>query len=91
MRCMIRLLGILAAYNYVMCPWHDFDHCRVRIRGLLIVLEGVKVYRPQFFKELSDGRTVRANTIKFNRSYIRGAFSIVAQRIKSSGNRKKVY
>jgi hypothetical protein len=54
-RCMIRLLGDMRAYNYVIVPIHDFDHVVYKIRPIDFdqqSYEGnLKVYRPQFFKE----------------------------------------
>lgn len=54
-RCMIRLLGDMRAYNYVIVPIHDFDQVVYRIRPIDFdqqCYEGdLKVYRPQFFKE----------------------------------------
>ena len=54
-RCMIRLLGDMRAYNYVIVPTHDFDHVVFKIRAIDFdqqCYEGkFKVYRPQFFKE----------------------------------------
>ena len=54
-RCMIRLLGDMRAYNYVIVPTHDFDHVVYKIRAIDFdqqCYEGnFKVYRPQFFKE----------------------------------------
>ena len=54
-RCMIRLLGDMRAYNYVIVPTHDFDHVEYKIRAIDFdqqCYEGkLKVYRPQFFKE----------------------------------------
>lgn len=54
-RCMIRLLGDMRSYNYVIVPMHDFDHVVYRIRAIDFdqqSYEGkLKVYRPQFFKE----------------------------------------
>ncbi|UNY97563.1 hypothetical protein MQE36_10755 [Zhouia spongiae] len=54
-RCMIRLLGDMRSYNYVIVPTHDFDHVVYRIRAIDFdqqCFEGkFKVYRPQFFKE----------------------------------------
>ena len=52
---MIRLLGDMRAYNYVIIPIHDFDQVVYRIRAIDFdqqCYEGnFKVYRPQFFKE----------------------------------------
>ena len=54
-RCMIRLLGDMRAYNYVIVPIHDFDKVVYKIRAIDFdqqSYEGsLKVYRPQFFKE----------------------------------------
>ncbi|MCF6140880.1 hypothetical protein L1S34_06245 [Flavobacterium sp. K77] len=54
-RCMIRLLGDMRSYNYVIVPIHDFDHVVYKIRAIDFdqqCYEGnFKVYRPQFFKE----------------------------------------
>lgn len=56
-RCMIRLLGDMRAYNYVIVPIHDFDQVVYKIRPIDFdqqCYEGnFKVYRPQFFKENS--------------------------------------
>ena len=54
-RAMIRLLGDMRSYNYVIVPIHDFDHVVYKIRAIDFdqqCYEGkFKVYRPQFFKE----------------------------------------
>jgi hypothetical protein len=54
-RCMIRLLGDMRSYNYVIVPTHDFDHIVYKIRAIDFdqqSFEGnLKIYRPQFFKE----------------------------------------
>ncbi len=54
-RCMIRLLGDMRAYNYVVIPIHDFDQVVYKIRPIDFdqqCYEGnFKIYRPQFFKE----------------------------------------
>lgn len=54
-RCMIRLLGDMRSYNYVIVPTHDFDHVVYKIRAIDFdqqCFEGnFKIYRPQFFKE----------------------------------------
>ncbi|AZQ44593.1 hypothetical protein [Nonlabens ponticola] len=54
-RCLIRLLGDMRAYNYVIIPTHDFDRVSYAIRAIDFdqqCYEGrMKVYRPQFFKE----------------------------------------
>ena len=54
-RCMIRLLGDMRSYNYVIVPTHDFDHIVYKIRAIDFdqqSFEGkLKVYNLQFFKE----------------------------------------
>ena len=54
-RCMIRLLGDMRSYNYVVIPVHDFDSVIHKIRPIDFdqqFYEGnLKVYRPQFFEE----------------------------------------
>jgi hypothetical protein len=54
-RCMIRMLGDMRAYNYVIVASYDFDSVDYRIRAMDFdqqSYEGnLKVYFPQFFKE----------------------------------------
>lgn len=54
-RCMIRLLGDMRSYNYVVVPTHDFDHVVYKVRAIDFdqqCYEGkFNIYRPQFFKE----------------------------------------
>ncbi|MEI6865649.1 hypothetical protein [Flavicella sp.] len=54
-RCIIRLLGDMRSYNYVIVPTHDFDQVQYRIRAIDFdqqCYEGkFKVYMPQFLKE----------------------------------------
>ena len=54
-RTMVRLLGDMRAYNYVVIPIHDFDQVIYKIRAIDFdqqCFEGsFSVYRPQFFKE----------------------------------------
>lgn len=54
-RCMVRLLGDMRSYNYVIVPTHDFDHVVYKIRAIDFdqqSYEGkLNIYRPQFFKE----------------------------------------
>lgn len=94
-RCMIRLLGDMRSYNYVIVPTHDFDHVVYKIRAIDFdqqCFEGkLKVYRPQFFKEnflmveLVRGK-LQNNSVD---QYKIEERSIVAKRILSSGNRIK--
>jgi len=92
-RCMIRLLGDMRSYNYVIVPVHDFDHVVYRIRAIDFdqqCFEGkLKVYRPQFFKEnyimveLVRGKLQNDSVDQYKIE----ERSIVAKRIISSGNR----
>ncbi|MGB6268454.1 MAG: hypothetical protein WBF67_05530 [Olleya sp.] len=54
-RCMIRLLGDMRSYNYVIVPTHDFDHVVFKVRAIDFDQQSYEgkfnVYRPQFFKE----------------------------------------
>tara|TARA_R110002049_G_scaffold309282_1_gene520042 strand:+ start:25817 stop:26875 length:1059 start_codon:yes stop_codon:yes gene_type:complete len=54
-RCMVRLLGDMRSYNYVIVPTHDFDHVDYKIRPIDFDQQSYEgkfnVYRPQFFKE----------------------------------------
>lgn len=94
-RCMIRLLGDMRSYNYVIVPVHDFDKVVYRIRAIDFdqqCFEGkLKVYRPQFFKE--NYQMVELVRHKLGTDsvdqYKLEERSIVAKRILSSGNRIK--
>src|SRR6056300_304050 len=54
-RCMIRLLGDMRSYNYVIVPTHDFDQVIYKIRAIDFDQQSYEgkfnIYRPQFFKE----------------------------------------
>ncbi len=92
-RCMIRLLGDMRSYNYVIVPTHDFDHVVYKIRAIDFdqqCYEGkLKVYRPQFFKE--NFLMVELVREKLQKSsvdqYKVEERSIVAKRIISSEDR----
>ncbi len=92
-RCMIRLLGDMRSYNYVIVPTHDFDHVVYKIRAIDFdqqCFEGkLKVYRPQFFKE--NFLMVELVREKLQRNsvdqYKVEERSIVAKRIISSEDR----
>ena len=92
-RCMIRLLGDMRSYNYVIVPVHDFDHVVYRIRAIDFdqqCFEGkFRVYLPQFFKE--NLKMVELVTTKLQEysvdQYKIEERSIVAKRIISSGKR----
>ncbi len=92
-RCMIRLLGDMRSYNYVIVPTHDFDHVVYKIRAIDFdqqCFEGkLKVYRPQFFKEnFLMVELVREKLQKYSvDQYKIEERSIVAKRIISSEDR----
>ncbi|MRI01973.1 hypothetical protein GH721_15625 [Kriegella sp. EG-1] len=94
-RCMIRLLGDMRSYNYVIVPTHDFDHVVYKIRAIDFdqqCFEGkLKVYRPQFFKEnFQMVELVREKLLRDSvDQYKLEERSMVAKRILSSGNRIK--
>ena len=92
-RSMIRLLGDMRAYNYVVVPTHDFDQVVYKIRPIDFYqqsFEGrLSVYRPQFFKEngpIMDLVRTKLTHDSINQYKIEER-SIVARRIISSGNR----
>ncbi len=94
-RCMIRLLGDMRSYNYVIVPVHDFDHVVYRIRAIDFdqqCFEGkFKVYLPQFFKENFQMVQLVADKLQEYSvdQYKIEERSIVAKRIISSGTRIK--
>ncbi len=94
-RCMIRLLGDMRSYNYVIVPMHDFDHVVYKIRAIDFdqqSFEGkLKVYRPQFFKENYTMVELVQNKLLTDSvdQYKIEERSIVAKRIISSGERIK--
>jgi hypothetical protein len=92
-RCMIRLLGAMRSYNYVIVATHDFDHIDYKIRAMDFdqqCFEGkFKVYYPQFFKENNKmvslvGEKLQDSSIE---QYKIEERSIVAKRILSSEKR----
>lgn len=92
-RCMIRLLGDMRSYNYVIVPTHDFDHVVYKIRAIDFdqqCFEGkLKVYRPQFFKENFLMVELVRSKLQSNSvdQYKIEERSIVAKRIISSEDR----
>jgi len=92
-RCMIRLLGDMRSYNYVIVPTHDFDHVVYKIRAIDFdqqCFEGkLKVYRPQFFKENYVMVELVSEILQKSSidQYKIEERSIVAKRIISSENR----
>ena len=94
-RCMIRLLGDMRAYNYVIVPTHDFDQVIYKIRAIDFDQQSfesnLKIYRPQFFKE--NYKMVELVKNKLNKASINQykieERSIIAKRLISSGDRIK--
>ena len=92
-RCMIRLLGDMRSYNYVVVPVHDFDHVVYRLRAIDFdqqCYEGkFKVYLPQFFKENNKMVALVSSKLQEHSvdQYKIEERSIVAKRIISAGNR----
>ncbi len=92
-RSMIRLLGDMRSYNYVVVPIHDFDQVVYKIRAIDFDQQSFEgkfsVYRPQFFKEnfpMMDLVKSKLNHNSINQYKIEER-SIVARRIMSSGKR----
>ncbi|SDB20347.1 hypothetical protein SAMN03097699_0077 [Flavobacteriaceae bacterium MAR_2010_188] len=92
-RCMIRLLGDMRSYNYVIVPTHDFDHVVFKIRAIDFDQQSFEgkfnIYRPQFFKE--NLKMVELVQKKFQREsvdqYKMEERSIVAKRLISYHDR----
>lgn len=92
-RCMIRLLGDMRSYNYVVVPTHDFDHVVFKIRAIDFDQQSYEgkfnVYRPQFFKE--NLKMVELVSAKFQKEsidqYKIEERSIVAKRMISFQDR----
>lgn len=94
-RSMIRLLGDMRSYNYVVVPTHDFDQVVYRIRAIDFDQQSYEgrfsLYRPQFFNEnaaMMDLVRSRLTHDSINQYKIEER-SIVARRIISSGVRLK--
>ncbi|MCK5815302.1 MAG: hypothetical protein KAH07_05100 [Flavobacteriaceae bacterium] len=92
-RCMIRLLGDMRSYNYVIIPVHDFDQVIYKIRAIDFdqqCFEGkLRVYAPQFFKENYEMVQLVADKLKKSsiNQYKFEERSIVAKRVLSSESR----
>jgi hypothetical protein len=90
---MIRLLGDMRSYNYVIVPTHDFDNVIFKIRAIDFdqqCFEGkFKVYYPQFFKE--NNKMVQLVSEKLQEGsiaqYKAEERSMIAKRILTSENR----
>jgi hypothetical protein len=94
-RCMIRLLGDMRSYNYVVIPVHDFDHVIFKIRAIDFDQQSYegnfKLYRPQFFKENYAMVKMVENRLKPEsiEQYQKEERSIIAKRLLSSHKRVK--
>lgn len=94
-RCMVRLLGDMRAYNYVVVISHDFDQIEYRIRAMDFdqqSYEGnVKVYFPQFFKENYPFVKMVMDNLQEEsiEQYKREERSAMARRLK--GDQERVY
>jgi len=94
-RCMIRLLGDMRSYNYVIIPIHDFDQVVYKIRAIDFdqqSYEGkLNIYRPQFFKENFDMVDLVANIIQKESldQYVLEERSAIAKRLISYDTRMK--
>jgi hypothetical protein len=92
-RCVIRLLGDMRAYNYVIVASYDFDQVEYRIRAMDFdqqCYEGnLKVYFPQYFKENYPFVKMVADNLQKEsiEQYKKEERSAIARRIKGSHNR----
>lgn len=92
-RCMIRLLGDMRSYNYVIVPTHDFDQVVYKIRAIDFDQQSYEgkfnIYRPQFFKENIE--MVKLVQRKFTKEsidqYKQEERSIIAKRLISYQDR----
>lgn len=92
-RCMIRLLGDMRSYNYVIVPTHDFDQVVYKIRAIDFDQQSYEgkfnIYRPQFFKE--NIKMVKLVQAKFQKEsidqYKMEERSIIAKRLISYQDR----
>jgi hypothetical protein len=95
-RCMIRLLGDMRSYNYVVIPIHDFDQVVYKIRPIDFDQQSYegnfKVYRPQFFKENYPMIKIVKEKLHDTsiEQYKNEERSALAKRINSAENRIKI-
>ncbi|WP_298497263.1 hypothetical protein [uncultured Algibacter sp.] len=89
-RCMIRMLGDMRSYNYVIVPTHDFDKVVYKIRAIDFDQQSYEgkfnIYRPQFFKENYEMVQLVSNSIQKLSidQYKTEERSILVKRLKSS-------
>ncbi|TXG39197.1 hypothetical protein [Seonamhaeicola maritimus] len=92
-RCMIRLLGDMRSYNYVIVPTHDFDHVVYKIRAIDFDQQSYEgkfnIYRPQFFKENLEMVKMVSQILKklSINQYKTEERSILVKRLKSFNDR----
>jgi hypothetical protein len=94
-RCMIRLLGDMRSYNYVIVTTHDFDQVVYKIRAIDFDQQSYEgkfnIYRPQFFKENLE--MVELVSEKFQKESVNQykieERSIIAKRLLSYNERIK--
>ncbi|SFD32352.1 hypothetical protein [Algibacter pectinivorans] len=92
-RCMIRLLGDMRSYNYVIVPTHDFDHVVYKIRAIDFDQQSYEgkfnIYRPQFFKENYEMVQLVSNSMQklSINQYKTEERSILVKRLKSFHDR----
>lgn len=92
-RCMIRLLGDMRSYNYVIIPIHDFDQDVYKIRAIDFdqqCYEGkLNIYRPQFFKENVNMVKLVSDVIQETslNQYVLEERSAIAKRLLSNKER----
>ncbi len=95
-RCMIRLLGDMRSYNYVVIPIHDFDQVIYKIRAIDFDQQSFEgkfsVYRPQFFKENEAMMNLVRNKLKTDSiiQYKIEERSTISRRLIISENRMKL-
>ena len=95
-RCMIRLLGDMRSYNYVIIPIHDFDQVVYKIRAIDFdqqSYEGkLNIYRPQFFKENVMMVKLVSEMIQEAslNQYVLEERSAIAKRLLSFNNRMQI-
>lgn len=92
-RCMIRMLGDMRSYNYVIVASYDFDQVEYRMRAMDFdqqSFEGnLKVYFPQYFKEnYPFVKMVSENLHKESiEQYKKEERSAIARRLRGSQDR----
>ena len=95
-RCMIRLLGDMRSYNYVIVPIHDFDQVVYKIRAIDFdqqSYEGkLNIYRPQFFKVNVEMVKLVSDVIQEAslNQYVLEERSAIAKRLLSFKNRMNI-